>query len=159
MVRNACQYSCAITSAQLRLRMYTRLYVCCCTYRKPQTALNGNYIFEPIGVETLGHEYDSIRVRSLQRNREKAIQHQGNQNGGIYIAEQISIAIQRGNAASLLGVPPAYYQLSELQRNFSMPHFTCVLYFIIVINLFSVKLDLECTYVFIKNTLFSYLFN
>ncbi|KAJ8719299.1 hypothetical protein PYW08_011474 [Mythimna loreyi] len=73
--------------------------------RRKYTNLVGSYIFEPFGVETLGswgpsaHKlFNELSKRLVDTSRDP--------RAGFYLGQRISIAIQRGNAASLLGTLP-----------------------------------------------------
>ena len=73
--------------------------------RRKYATLGRGYIFEPFGVETLGPwgpgahlVFKSLSKRLVDATRD--------QNAGVYLAQRISIAIQRGNAASMLGTLP-----------------------------------------------------
>uniref|UniRef100_A0A2H1WWI8 SFRICE_031586 n=1 Tax=Spodoptera frugiperda TaxID=7108 RepID=A0A2H1WWI8_SPOFR len=70
-------------------------------------ALNyGNYCFEPFGVETLGPW--SPGAHSLYKEiAHKLFDSTRDQKAGYFFGQKISIAIQRGNAASLLGTFPS----------------------------------------------------
>lgn len=73
--------------------------------RRKYVNLDRGYLFEPFGVETLGpwgpgaHEIYKDLSKLL-------IESTGDQNAGFYFGQRISIAIQRGNAASILGTLP-----------------------------------------------------
>ncbi|RVE44793.1 hypothetical protein evm_010545 [Chilo suppressalis] len=76
-----------------------------CSKRRKYSALNENYIFVPFGVETMGPWGPS--ARSFFREISKRLTEvTGDQKAGSYLAQRISLAIQRGNAASLLGTIP-----------------------------------------------------
>lgn len=73
--------------------------------RRKYTNLIGNYIFEPYEEKTLGSWgpnacifYKDLMKRLLDVSR--------NQKDGHFLAERLSIAVQCGNAASLLGMMP-----------------------------------------------------
>jgi hypothetical protein len=73
--------------------------------RKYNNLINNNYIFEPFGVETLGSWGPS--ARSLFKEiAKRLVDASRDQRAGSFLAQRISIAIQRGNAASLLGTLP-----------------------------------------------------
>lgn len=74
--------------------------------RRKYSTLDTGYIFEPFAVETLGPWapgahliYKDLAKRLVEASRD--------QNAGIYLAQRLSIAIQRGNAASVLGTLPS----------------------------------------------------
>ena len=73
--------------------------------RRKYSTLTGNYMFEPFGVETLGpwgpcahNLFKDLSKRLVDTSRDP--------KAGFYLGQRISIAIQRGNAASLLGTFP-----------------------------------------------------
>ncbi|PZC73418.1 hypothetical protein B5X24_HaOG209551 [Helicoverpa armigera] len=68
--------------------------------------LTGNCIFEPFGVETLGPWGPSAH-RLFREIRKRLVESTRDQRAGLYFGQRICIAIQRGNAASLLGTIPA----------------------------------------------------
>ncbi|XP_061706793.1 uncharacterized protein LOC133517477 [Cydia pomonella] len=70
--------------------------------RRKYATLGSSYIFEAFGVETLGPWGPSAR-RLYKYLGSRLIDATGDQRAGQYFAQRISIAIQRGNAASLLG--------------------------------------------------------
>ncbi|XP_063360529.1 uncharacterized protein LOC134661400 [Cydia amplana] len=74
--------------------------------RRKYSTLGSGYIFEPFGVETLGSWGPSAR-RLFKDLASRLVDASGDQRAGQYFAQRISIAIQRGNAASLLGTLPA----------------------------------------------------
>ncbi|RVE44152.1 hypothetical protein evm_011199 [Chilo suppressalis] len=69
-----------------------------CSKRRKYSALNENYIFVPFGVETMGPWGIKLKKRLTEVT--------GDQKAGGYLGQRISLAIQRGNAASLLGTIP-----------------------------------------------------
>ena len=72
----------------------------------PLRLLSGNYIFEPFGVETLGPWGPS--AHSLFKDLSKRlVDTSRDPRAGFYLGQRLSVAIQRGNAASLLGTLPA----------------------------------------------------
>ena len=73
--------------------------------RRKYSNLIDNYIFEPFGVETLGSWGPS--ARSLYKEiAKRLVDASRDQRAGFFLAQRIGIAIQRGNAASLLGTLP-----------------------------------------------------
>ncbi|RVE45296.1 hypothetical protein evm_010068 [Chilo suppressalis] len=76
-----------------------------CSKRRKYSALIENYIFVPFGVETMGPWGPS--ARSLFKELSKMLTElTGDQKTGSYLGQRISLAIKRGNAASLLGTIP-----------------------------------------------------
>lgn len=73
--------------------------------RRKYAALGGSYVFAAFGVETLGPWGPNAR-RLYKEISTRLIEASGDQRAGHYFAQRISIAIQRGNAASLLGTLP-----------------------------------------------------
>ena len=75
------------------------------TKRRKYNNLIGNYSFEPFGVETLGPWGPSSRL--LYKDiAKRLVDASRDQRAGLFFGQRISIAIQRGNAASLLGTFP-----------------------------------------------------
>ena len=73
--------------------------------RRKYISLIGNYIFEPLGVETLGPWGPS--AHSLFKEISKRLVDTSiDPRAGFYLGQRLSVAIQRGNAASLLGTLP-----------------------------------------------------
>ena len=73
--------------------------------RRKYSTLVGNYTFEPFGVETLGPWGPSAHL--LYKDIAKRLADtSGDPRAGFYFGQKVSIAIQRGNAASLLGTLP-----------------------------------------------------
>uniref|UniRef100_A0A2H1VRU3 SFRICE_019335 n=1 Tax=Spodoptera frugiperda TaxID=7108 RepID=A0A2H1VRU3_SPOFR len=94
----ACAGAAASAAEDLKGRKYSNLL--------------GNYYFEPFGVETLGpwgpgaySLYKEIAHKLLDSTRD--------QKAGYFFGQKISIAIQRGNAASLLGTFPSDSDANE----------------------------------------------
>lgn len=81
--------------------------------RHKYSVISSTYIFEPFGVETLGpwghrahHLFREISKRLVEATRDP--------RAGGYLAQRISLAIQRGNAASILGTLPPGEELGEV---------------------------------------------
>ena len=73
--------------------------------RRKYSNLVGDYVFEPFGVETLGPWGPSTRFFYREISK-RLIDASRDQKAGLFLGQRISIAIQRGNAASLLGTLP-----------------------------------------------------
>ncbi|XP_075975622.1 uncharacterized protein LOC142976226 [Anticarsia gemmatalis] len=73
--------------------------------RRKYANLIGDCIFEPFGVETMGSWGPSAKKIFFDISR-RIISTTRDQRAGLYLGQRISIAIQRGNAASLLGTLP-----------------------------------------------------
>ena len=73
--------------------------------RRKYSGLVGNYIFEPFGVETLGSWGPNAHILFKDLSR-RLVDASRDQKAGYYLGQRISMAIQRGNAASLLGTLP-----------------------------------------------------
>ncbi|CAH2266903.1 jg19907 [Pararge aegeria aegeria] len=70
--------------------------------RRKYENLDNSFIFVPLGVDTLGPE-----ARALFKELSKrVIETTGDPRAGSYLAQRISLAIKRGNAASILGTVP-----------------------------------------------------
>ena len=74
--------------------------------RRKYGTLGRGYIFVPFGVETLGPWGPSAKG-FFKDICKKLFDTTSDQKAGSYFAQRISIAIQRGNAASLLGTLPS----------------------------------------------------
>lgn len=81
--------------------------------RRKYAALGSGYIFEAFGVETLGPWGPGAR-RVYKDLASRLIDATGDQRAGQYFAQRVSIAIQRGNAASLLGTLPIGTDLGDI---------------------------------------------
>lgn len=73
--------------------------------RRKYSNLSSCYMFVPFGVETLGPWGPSAKLLFKDVSK-RLVDATCDQNAGIYFAQRISIAIQRGNAASILGTLP-----------------------------------------------------
>ncbi|CAH2235769.1 jg7627 [Pararge aegeria aegeria] len=62
--------------------------------------LDSNFIFMPFGVETLGPWGPEALFKELSK---RVIESTGDPRAGSYLGQRISLAIQRCNAASILG--------------------------------------------------------
>ncbi|CAH2240125.1 jg6379 [Pararge aegeria aegeria] len=67
--------------------------------------LDSSFIFVPFGVETLGPCGPEARALFKELSK-KVIGSTGDPRAGSYFGQRISLAIQRGNAASILGTVP-----------------------------------------------------
>lgn len=81
--------------------------------RRKYSALGSSYMFAAFGVETLGPWGPSAR-RLFKDLSARLIEASGDQRAGHYFAQRISIAIQRGNTASLLGTLPIDGDLGQI---------------------------------------------
>uniref|UniRef100_A0A8D9BG78 Uncharacterized protein n=2 Tax=Cacopsylla melanoneura TaxID=428564 RepID=A0A8D9BG78_9HEMI len=72
-----------------------------------------NYIFQALAFETLG-PFSADTKKFLNKVGLALVQLTGNQKARAYLFQRISLAIQRGNAASVLGTLPSTLQLEEL---------------------------------------------
>lgn len=73
--------------------------------RRKYSNLVGSYIFEPFGVETLGPWGPSAHIIFKDLSK-RLVDTSRDPKAGFYLGQRLSIAIQRGNAASLLGTLP-----------------------------------------------------
>ncbi|XP_047998319.1 uncharacterized protein LOC125235776 [Leguminivora glycinivorella] len=81
--------------------------------RRKYVTLGSSYIFAAFGVETMGPWGPSARCLYKELSK-RLIDASGDQRAGQYLAQRISIAIQRGNAASLLGTLPNEQDLGQI---------------------------------------------
>ncbi|KPI99782.1 hypothetical protein RR46_04756 [Papilio xuthus] len=72
-----------------------------CKYR----GLGSEYHFVPFGVETLG-PWGPSTLRLFKDISKKIIDITGDRRVGSYLGQRISLAVQRGNAASMFGTLP-----------------------------------------------------
>ena len=81
--------------------------------RRKYSSLSENYIFAPFGVETMGAWGPNTKafIKTLSK---RLIDTSGDPRAGSYLGQRISLAIQRGNAASLLGTLPQGDALNEI---------------------------------------------
>ncbi|XP_047992085.1 membrane-bound alkaline phosphatase-like [Leguminivora glycinivorella] len=75
--------------------------------RRKYAAIDAGYIFEPFGVEALG-PWGQGAHGIFKELAKRLIDASGDRKAGAYLAQRIGIAVQRGNAASLLGTLPTY---------------------------------------------------
>ena len=75
--------------------------------------LSTDYIFVPFGVETLG-PWGPDALSLYRELSERLVEVSHDRNAGVYLAQRISLAIQRGNAASMLGTLPTGGDLAQI---------------------------------------------
>ncbi|CAH2232168.1 jg12332 [Pararge aegeria aegeria] len=73
--------------------------------RRKYENLDSSFIFVPFGVETLGPLGPEARALFKELSK-RVIESTGDPRAGSYLGQRISLAIQRGNAASILGTVP-----------------------------------------------------
>ncbi|CAH2211443.1 jg25266 [Pararge aegeria aegeria] len=73
--------------------------------RRKYENLNSSFIFVPFGVETLGPWSPEARALSKELSK-RVIESTGDPRARSYLGQRISLAIQKGNAASILGTVP-----------------------------------------------------
>lgn len=73
--------------------------------RRKYAAIDSGCMFEPFGVETLGPWGPGAHA-VYKELAKRVVEASGDQRAGGYLAQRIGIAIQRGNAASLMGTLP-----------------------------------------------------
>ncbi|CAH2268373.1 jg15827 [Pararge aegeria aegeria] len=73
--------------------------------RRKYENLDSSFIFVPFGVETLGPWGPEARALFKELSK-RVIESTGDPRAGSYLGQRISLAIQRGNAASILGTVP-----------------------------------------------------
>ena len=81
--------------------------------RRKYASLSGECIFAPFGVETLGPWGPGAHTLFRELS-ERLVEVSHDRRAGTYLAQRISIAIQRGNAASILGTLPGGSDLAEV---------------------------------------------
>lgn len=75
------------------------------TKRRKYASLSNNYIFMPLGVETFGPWGPSTK-KFITKLAPRLVDVTGDKRAGSFLAQRISLAVQRGNAASVLGTLP-----------------------------------------------------
>ena len=75
--------------------------------------LETNYIFYPVGIETFG-AWGPSATKLIDEIGKKLFEVTREVKSTSYLKERISVAIQRGNAAALLGTIPGDDALEEL---------------------------------------------
>ncbi|CAH2265129.1 jg9281 [Pararge aegeria aegeria] len=73
--------------------------------RRKYENLDSSFIYVPFGVETLGPWGPEARALFKELSK-RVIESTGDPRAGSYLGQRISLAIQRGNAASILGTVP-----------------------------------------------------
>ncbi|CAH2264908.1 jg5719 [Pararge aegeria aegeria] len=73
--------------------------------RRKYENLDSSFIFVPFGVETLGPWGPEARALFKELSK-RVIESTVDPRAGSYLGQRISLAIQRGNAASILGTVP-----------------------------------------------------
>ncbi|CAH2232164.1 jg12329 [Pararge aegeria aegeria] len=73
--------------------------------RRKYENLDSSFIFVPFGVETLGSWGPEARALFKELSK-RVIESTGDPRAGSYLGQRISLAIQRGNAARILGTVP-----------------------------------------------------
>ncbi|CAH2241279.1 jg3340 [Pararge aegeria aegeria] len=73
--------------------------------RRKYENLDSSFIFVPFGVETLGPWGPEARALFKELSK-RVIESTGDPRAGSYLGQRISLAIQRGNATSILGTVP-----------------------------------------------------
>ncbi|XP_072938410.1 uncharacterized protein [Epargyreus clarus] len=81
--------------------------------RRKYAAISQNYIFVPFAVETMG-PWGPEAKQFYKELSSRLIETSGDPRAGAYLGQQISLAIQRGNAASVLGTLPRGSDLAHL---------------------------------------------
>ncbi|XP_041980282.1 uncharacterized protein LOC121733945 [Aricia agestis] len=74
--------------------------------RRKYEALGNDYFFVPFGVETLG-PWGPGAQQMFRELSQRLVEKTNDPRAGAYLGQRISLAIQRGKAASLLGTLPA----------------------------------------------------
>ncbi|CAH2207670.1 jg26300 [Pararge aegeria aegeria] len=73
--------------------------------RRKYENLDSSFIFVPFGVETLGPWGPEARALFKELSK-RVMEASGDPRAGSYLGQRISLSIQRGNAASILGTVP-----------------------------------------------------
>ena len=81
-------------------------------HTKYQT-LEPNYIFCPIAIESSG-VFGEEGLSLIKKIGEKIMKITGESKSTSYLIQRISLAVQRGNAASILGSVPSANNLEEV---------------------------------------------
>lgn len=81
--------------------------------RRKYACLSNTCIFEPFGVETLG-PWGSGAHRLYRDLAKRLVEVSGDRRAGAFLGQRISLAIQRGNATSLLGTMPLGSDLGHI---------------------------------------------
>lgn len=81
--------------------------------RRKYAAIDSGYMFEPFGMETLGPWGPGAHT-TFKELAKRLVDATGDQKAGAYLAQRISIAVQRGNAAGLLGTLPPSSELESI---------------------------------------------
>jgi hypothetical protein len=82
-------------------------------HSKYSSIISSNYVFKGLAFETLGPWYkEAIDFINVIGNR--LIAESGDSKSKKFLLERISLAIQRGNAASIRGTFPDFAILSEI---------------------------------------------
>jgi hypothetical protein len=75
--------------------------------------LSASYIFQPIAIETLG-AWSHNSMQFIKKLGSKLIEHSGEKRATSYLLQAISMAIQRGNAISIMATVPPSTKLDEI---------------------------------------------
>ena len=70
-------------------------------------------IFQPVVIETLG-PWSASSLEFIRELGQRLALHSGEQRSTSYLIQRLSMVIQRGNAASILGTLPVQKKLSEI---------------------------------------------
>ena len=81
--------------------------------RRKYAGLSNAYVFEPFAVETLG-PWGPGAHRLYRELAKRLTECSGDQRAGVFLGQRISLAIQRGNTASLLGTLPLGSDLGHI---------------------------------------------
>jgi len=81
--------------------------------KKKYRLLETNFIFIPVSIESSG-SWGPQALSFIRKIGRKLIEYTGEPKSCAYLIQRISIAIQRGNAASILGTLPSTNKLDEL---------------------------------------------
>lgn len=84
-----------------------------CSKKRKYSGLGSSHLFLPFAVETMGPWGREAKL-FFQDISARLIESSGDRRAGSYFAQRISLAIQRGNAASLLGTLPRCGALEDV---------------------------------------------
>ena len=85
--------------------------------REKYRDLEGNYLFTPLGFETIGQWGDST-ITFVEKLGSRLAHVSGEPRSTMFLRQRLSVAIQRGNAAAVRGTVPAGATMTEL---FNLP--------------------------------------
>ena len=111
-------HTCADTVCQSYVKECSRVAGAAAEFREKvknshYKELEGDYCFFPIAVETFG-SWGSESHKLVKEIGKKVMEETGEKRSSFYLFQNISIAIQRGNASCVLGTIPHSEGLDEI---------------------------------------------